>query len=815
MDGAENDPKIAEALGELQQYLSDAISPLVASDSIALLLGLPPEVVAQEIRSWTTSQHRRLGASVPLSDYLYHAMRKLYAMGEFTLVPKDAMAAYLEPLKDYMLEYCPPEDRELLRENLSHLGDIHADLTAPAVGHLHSIEAKEASASADAAAASKATVHAGQQLAQLVERLSRLPIPTAPPGAVPVERADLSSQLLSLAARNAASSEEYEQVRESLRGLGVDPAMKEIIRSLGRRLPGWVVPQAPDAAAAPHPLTGTAQAMERIVTLEQDPREAARRFEELVQAAVEQCNEGSLARAVTMLDLASLLLAEKKVDPAYVRTFREQAHENLDPLHLRTLAEDADSHELLRRVLSFFPALAPAGLLDALKIEESREKRHLLLALLEVHGTAIRGLIADRLAHSVASFGDRDSHYQRNLLYMLRRIPRPDGPASVAEVQTVIGLSGVGRPVIVLKEAVTYLGQVKDERAEHALAGRITEYENALLKPGSAGYVPAELLSVLDRAVFALARLGTPNAIRAVVNHGLKRSPQLGATTARLTALSAMNLTGNLEAVDRLVQAIRAELPHKIFGFLLKKDWSVLLQLIEAVSSTTAQPVRAVLADIVQRFPEEDFAQVATRVLSGMDVPAKPAPPEPPHAARLSGDLELFGLPTLLQNLSQSGTTGVLTITDALGEVLATIVLEGGKFHECAAGHLRGETALFQLIERPSPASFEFVNRPSSGTSSGAVEPRDLIPLFFEGTRRYDELQQACTLVPDYACLRPTAMKPTRPPDEDDAALVRTVWQHASSGVAALQCENDLAVDSYRVRRMLAHWVEEGSLEPL
>ena len=69
-------------------------------------------------------------------------------------------------------------------------------------------------------------------------------------------------------------------------------------------------------------------------------------------------------------------------------------------------------------------------------------------------------------------------------------------------------------------------------------------------------------------------------------------------------------------------------------------------------------------------------------------------------------------------------------------------------------------------------------------------------------------------LVPDYACLRSSGSRPTRPPEEDDVALTRTVWQRASSGAPALECEKDLDVDSYRVRRMLAHWVEEGALEP-
>ncbi len=815
---AGEDPRVVEALAELQLYLSDAIAPLVATDSIATVLTVPPSRVAQEVLSWTASQHRRLGGSVPISDYLYHAVRKLYVMGELNLVPKTAMAAFLESLNAYMLEFCPDEDRELLRQNLTSLGEVRSDLAAPVLGAQGVQGGDVAAALQDRSGGAKVTISAERRFAQLVERLARLPLPA--PAATEGSgggRGDVASQLLSVAARNSTDAEQFQQYKENLRGAGLGSTMEEVFRSLSRRLPGWVLPEVPGGVGRTAvPTTKTAQAMERMVTLEQDPHEAAHRFQELVQAAIEQHNEGFVARAVTMLELAGALVAEKKVDPAYVQSFREQAHEKLDQQRLRELAEDPGSYPLLRRVLAFFPALQPDGLLRALQTEERRDHRRLLLELLEVHGAPARALAAERLTTSIAGFGDRDAHFQRNLLHILRRIPRPDDVAADTELQTAAQLSAIGHPALLAKEAIAYLGQSRNERAERALIGRVAEYEAALARPAAPGDDRSDLVVMLDRAVFALARLGTPTAVRAVVHHGLKRLPQLGHTTARLTALAGLDLSADAETVNQLVEAIREELPHRIFGFTLKKDASVLLALIEAVSSTPAPAVKNVLADIVQRFPGEAFTQAAAKALAGTELPAPQQQQAPPPAAgaSLSGDLELFGLPTLLQNLSQSGTSGTLTITDPVGEELATVELEGGKFRACRAGHLHDEVALFQLIERPTPASFSFLSRVEPAPSADPGRLRDLVPLFFEGTRRYDEFQQAAALVPDYACLRGTPTRPTPPPEEDDRALLKTVWQRASSGAAALECEAGLPVDSFRVRRMLAHWVEEGSLEP-
>ena len=808
MPESHSDPKVREALSELQQYLSDAIAPLVVADSVKLLMEAPPALTANEIRTWTVSQFRRVGAGAVLSDYLYHALRKIHLLGEFTLVPKDALNRFLAELEAMVIELCPEEDREMLRENLTHLGEAHDALTSP-TPLLHRINGgSETGVTKDVA--SLAGDRIGRRLAQLADRLARIPAATDGTGAL-ASRTDMVAQLLTFAAGSASDSEDFRAARAQLRERGVDAPMEQVFRALSRRLPNWAAPV--DAATAGAPVAKTAEAMERMVTLEHDPREGARRFQELVEAAIEQLNGGSLARAVTMFDLAASILAEKKVDAAFVQGFRDQAHEQLDPQQLRRLAEEPQLHEMLRRAMGFFPALTAERLLDRLQHEDAREKRRLLLSLVEVYGAGARESALRRLGESVTTFGSKDSFYQRNLLYLLRRLPRPSEAPIERELELVIRLSQLGQPPPLVKEAIANLGQLKDERAEQALIARIAEFEQALLKPTGAAGDPAELASALDRAVFALARFATATAWRAVVNHGLKRQPQLGDTAARLSALAGQDLSGDPEVVHRLAVALAAEVPHKLFGFVVHRRTAPLMHLIEALSATPTPEVRSALADIVARFPDEEFGQAAAKVLAGADVPVKP---EAPAAASLAGDLEVFGLPNLLQTLAQSELTGVLTISDPLGQPAGTIALESGKLRTCSCGGLRGDDALFQLFERPTPGSFTFVHRRDalSGTDPHAGAPRELVPLFFEGMRRYDEFQQAAALVPDYACLKPSGVKPTRPPDEDDQGLLHEVWKRAAGGAAALQCEADLPVDSYRVRRLLAHWVEEGSLEP-
>src|SRR5262245_41638504 len=130
MSGQPPNPELQEALVELQQYLSDAVAPLIVADSVQLLISYPPDVVANAIRAWTGAQYRRGGAgSVPVSDYLYHTLKKIHLMAEFRLVPREPLESYLAGLRPLILALCPPEDRAMLIENLGRLGESAATIS--------------------------------------------------------------------------------------------------------------------------------------------------------------------------------------------------------------------------------------------------------------------------------------------------------------------------------------------------------------------------------------------------------------------------------------------------------------------------------------------------------------------------------------------------------------------------------------------------------------------------------------------------------------------------------------------------------------
>ncbi|HEX5854178.1 MAG TPA: hypothetical protein VFZ57_01045, partial [Thermoanaerobaculia bacterium] len=102
----------------------------MVADSVSLLLDYPADLAANEIQVWTGAQFRS-AKPAPVSDYLYHAMEKLHAMGQYDLVPKEPLHRYLEELKPLVVGLCPAVDRALLVQNLGRLGKTESVLAAP------------------------------------------------------------------------------------------------------------------------------------------------------------------------------------------------------------------------------------------------------------------------------------------------------------------------------------------------------------------------------------------------------------------------------------------------------------------------------------------------------------------------------------------------------------------------------------------------------------------------------------------------------------------------------------------------------------
>ena len=86
--------------------------------------------------------------------------------------------------------------------------------------------------------------------------------------------------------------------------------------------------------------------------------------------------------------------------------------------------------------------------------------------------------------------------------------------------------------------------------------------------------------------------------------------------------------------------------------------------------------------------------------------------------------------------------------------------------------------------------------------------------LILEGARRHDEYQQAKALAADGVRFEPTGMAAVRPEGEEDGAFAASVWDRAAAGTPANDCELEVKVDPFRVRRLYAAWVESGALRP-
>jgi hypothetical protein len=484
--------------------------------------------------------------------------------------------------------------------------------------------------------------------------------------------------------------------------------------------------------------------------------------------------------------------------------------------------------------MAFFPTLSPEGLLDDLVSESRRDRRRLSLALLEVHGAAARAVAFEKLKVPMGNAeGDESWYYRRNLIYLLRRIPRPPEVSVEEEVDVLSKHADFRLAPPLLRELAPALAGIRHEKSEVALRKMVKELEEALATPGVAQEEREELASLLDRVVGALARLGTPSALKTLADHALQKRPDWGDTLGRLNEIVGQDLTSHPDVVAKILDRLEKELPRRRLGMMLKPNTRVLDQLVAVLAATRAPAVRKALGDVAEKFRDTSYGKAAAEALRAPAAAPPPAPPSSttgsmpavtpavlaaaasassPAAANpapsLTGDLEVFGLPSLLQNLSESELSGELMLKETKGATLATLMISKGKLGACSMGHLEGESAFYQVFQRPRPGNFAFTRLDVA--SPGATKP--VMALLLEALRRYDEFERARIVIPDDAALRATQVKPTPVPGEQDGAMIHALWTRASRGSTPIECEADVPADAYRQRRQLQHWIETGAL---
>jgi hypothetical protein len=789
-------PQIDVALAELQRYLQNEIAPDASAGSVALLMAQPPEVVMQHVGTWSVEQARKHAA--PVSDLLVHALKKIYIMGELNLLDREAIANYLDRVTGFAIRLCAnDEERAQLRSKLTAMRVSKTTVARPIEFALPVLAPP---APLTPVVVDDEDAQASRRLSLILERLGsartdsgQLAAP-ADPQAV--------AQMLTMAAASSKNGQQFNDYMEQIRPLA-GAAGGNVFVILGGAMPSWDIPHLPGTQKPPSQIG----AMERIIDLA-DPAAAMDRFRELVHAAVEKFNDGSLPATLWMLDVAQNTITEKNLEVLTVNQICAEAADRISSVQLHKYVENKRQHAALRIALDFFPTLSLDNLFRQLRGESRAEKRRSLLGHIEAHHQAGREFALTELESELAR-SDVDTYYLRNAIYLLHRIPSENGEDVVRETAALERASARGQNIYVIKEAATALGRIKTDASLIVLTTRLAEFEAILLRGDTSMYPAAEMYKLLDRIVGAIARIGTPAALLTVARHGMKANPVLGDTRARLAGLSQHDLSFEEGAVEVLLKALRAEIPGKLLGRLLPKKQEGTVQLIEALSGTRSEAAEDLFREIAQRFPQEEIGHAAAKALEMRDAADNPPPSQP--SATLAGELEFFGLPSVVQSLAEMRATGMVTLSTKAGQPVAGLAFVEGKFLNAQKGPLRGVDAFYEILERPLVGKFAFVPHPIEKMKS-TLEPQEIIGLLLEGVRRHDELQQLIALIPDTLKISKGSIKPTPHESENDPALVREIWLKASSGTTVGEWGDQVNTDSYRVRRLVAHWLETGAL---
>jgi predicted Ser/Thr protein kinase len=783
-------PDMRAAIQEIEDYFADRVPPLMVADSVATFSGASVEGAAAEIGNWAERQ-QALSPDVPLVDLLFHALHKLGVIGEFQLVEKDKLIGFLRAAGEGLAAACPPgEDREHFRRALVHLGEAEMVASGP-------IEIRKR---AEAVEPLVPTTPGLRRLSILEQRLRRESLARGP--AADVTRRRIASQAIAAAAAEAKSETELEDHLRRLRSAGVASGAEQVFRNLGHELGDWAMPKRGVSDTADLGPSEEVKAMKKIVSLPEDPIEVARRYRHLVNAAIEQFNEGNLGRAVQMFELATRLTGEKKIDTGFVEPVLKKGHEALDPARLRQFMDKPDRHEQLQTVMAFFAnGLGPEILLGQLETEERRDRRRLLLDLLVVHGDTARALASARLLKSMekpaSDFG------RRNWIYLLRHVPRAAGDAPDAEIEAVGRLASPGNPAFLVKEALLHLGQVRHPRAAEVLESLLGAWEAELERKDLDEAAREEALAALDRIGPALARQATPGAWRALVDHALSGRPEFGDTAARLGELGVQDLSHAPQVVDALAHEIRGSLHRGVLGRLVGRKDQNLPALVGALGGTRTPAVRGLLDEVRKRYPGQEPGRAAARAL-------ETPPPAPAAVPGHSGELDAYGLPALLHRLAQGKANGTLNLLPKEGAGLpATVGFSHGRAVSARWGHREGEVAFYQLFERPFAGGFAF---DAGALAAGKGALPELAELIREGVRRARELQRTSAVVPDDVPLEATGASPGTVVDEADYDLIVALWEKACGRVCVRQMETELTADAFRILRPLAQWLEEGAL---
>ena len=499
--------------------------------------------------------------------------------------------------------------------------------------------------------------------------------------------------------RHTVALNAFDVHRRRIADLGRSFSLAELFDLVAQELPGWC--WWAESGDEPPPWTSRA-ALQRLVTYGQTQGERGKRFAELSEAALRLVEQAAMGRAATAVAEAERLVDSGALTSEAVESVRGSASRTIDLEVFHRSSSTSIEQPGLRRFLRFFRSLAPVALLQALAIEEKRERRRLILALLEAHGEPARREALDLLDSEVPRTMDEPEVFvRRNLIYLLTRVPRSGEDGLDQEVAVLARHSAPHLPPMLVKEAIKALGQLGGKRSELVLQRHHHLLQEMLASPGTT--VSKEDLQVyFERTATALERRASGGA---------------------------------------------------------------------------ARPSRP--------------------------ISSKPEP--------IAGD----ALPNLVQRLSEESISGDVFFEDKRRGATIALKLVAGTLVSARAGPLIGAEAFYQLVETFDGGDCALSPRVGKAApTTEEIRPLELKPLLLEGLRRRESFDIARAIVPDDAIFGPKTSEPRPHPDEKDGLVTRDVWEAAIGGQSPRACEASIAADSFRIRRLYLHWLEEDALEP-
>jgi hypothetical protein len=347
----------------------------------------------------------------------------------------------------------------------------------------------------------------GQKRIALLFAVRSRALAEEPPGAPD----EVSVRVIRAVARLAPTRHDFERHRKRLADSGRPFEVPELFRLVSAELPGWCPwlddGHDPDSPAASR---SALAALGRLVTNGQTAAERGERFLELALTAASLVAGGSLGRAASAVAEGERLIGAAAVPSEAVASARAGAFDGYQPEVLQPFLAGPGHRASLVRVLRFFRSLQPIALLQELAVEVKRDRRHLVLALLEAQGNAARLEAMELLrADPDADMGDDEAFVRRNLIYLLRRLPRPESEGADEAIALLSRHAAPAFLPALVKEAIGAIGQYPGRRAEQALAAVKQRMQAAA--PGGAGGRPRpdDLRVYLDRIASALARRET------------------------------------------------------------------------------------------------------------------------------------------------------------------------------------------------------------------------------------------------------------------------------------------------------------------